>query len=124
MREVTDIRNCVRTEDPLWREIVIIEEFTKVARSINAPNSYWSALGRLMGRRAFRSKDGYAGLGPADLEIGDAVCIFLGADVPFVIMPVDERGRIYRIVDEAHVHDIMDGEFMDKEAEVVTFKLC
>ena len=36
-------------------------------------------------RRVFMTKNRIFGLGPAELEVGDAVCILLGVEVPFIL---------------------------------------
>lgn len=48
---------------------------------------------------------GFFGLGPPDIQIGDMVCLFYGAQTPFVIRPC-EGGR-FRLVGDAFVKDVM-----------------
>ena len=78
-------------------------------------HSHSSCYGR---RRLFATRKGYLGLGPASIEVGDAVWIFPGAKVPFVLRPVaspqfentaSEPSR-FKLVGEAYVHGIMHGE--------------
>lgn len=60
-------------------------------------------------RSLFFTRKGYMGLGP-DVQGGDIVCIFFGAEVPFVIRPKD---TYYELVGDAYVHGIMDGKVME-----------
>ena len=59
---------------------------------------------------------------PETAVVGDVVCIFHGAEVPFVLRP--EANDRYRLLGEAYVHGIMDGEFMDTAPAIESFILC
>ena len=59
------------------------------------------------GRRLFRTKHGYIGIGPAACKIGDLVCIIAGATVPMIIRPL--QSGYYAHVGESYVHGYMDG---------------
>jgi len=61
-------------------------------------------------RRMILTKKGYLGLVPAETEKGDLVCILLGGDMPFILRP---EGSYYKVVGEAYIHGIMDGEVFD-----------
>jgi Heterokaryon incompatibility protein (HET) len=103
------------------------EDRVEVQRGFAEVTAYGGSLLLSLERCVFRSSEGYVGLGPVDLQVGDMICILLGVNVPFIVRPVDvpDGGEgTYRIVGEAYVHNIMDGEFMEKDAEVVTFGLC
>ncbi|KAF2967462.1 hypothetical protein GQX73_g6085 [Xylaria multiplex] len=76
---------------------------------------YIAAMARMARRRPFRSHNGYVGLGPADLAVGDTVGIPYGSPVPFAFRRVGEgKGddAVCRLVGEVYVFGIMDGEFM------------
>ncbi|OCK82928.1 HET-domain-containing protein [Lepidopterella palustris CBS 459.81] len=107
-----EMRNWLR----LSREMDVIQEEAKEA------GTYWSALRPSLGRKAFRSEEGYVGLGPSQLIVGDIVCIFFGADLPFVLRPLKE-GK-YRLVGEAYVHKVMDGELMGENPRSEVFEIC
>jgi hypothetical protein len=47
-------------------------------------------------KRPYRSKQGYVGLGPADMLLNDILCIFMGAQVPYLLRPVESR--LYQLV--------------------------
>ena len=49
--------------------------------------SYMNFMQQMYGRRPFRTRNGYVGLGPATMAEGDTVCIILGAQVPYVLRP-------------------------------------
>lgn len=59
------------------------------------------------GRRPFITNQGSMGLDPDSVQRGDLVCIFGGVDTPLIIRAVDGG---WRLVGEAYVHGIMDGE--------------
>lgn len=64
-------------------------------------------------RRLFCNKKGYIDPGPAGLEIGDDVCCLDGAPTPFLLRAtLSDRTRYkpYRLVDEAYIHGLMEGE--------------
>ncbi|KAI1130645.1 heterokaryon incompatibility protein-domain-containing protein [Nemania abortiva] len=79
---------------------------------------YLTAMARMAGRRPFRSHNGYVGLGPADLAVGDTIAIPYGSAVPFAFRRSggggegDEATTTHRLVGEVYVFGIMDGEFM------------
>ena len=63
------------------------------------------------GRKIFVTQKGFLGLGPAEVEPGDVVCILFGGNLPYVIRrrPQDE----YTFLGPSYVHGIMDGEAYD-----------
>ena len=63
------------------------------------------------GRRPLSMSDGYYGIGPHETQPGDVLVIFLGAQVPHVLRHYS-KGNSFRLVGEAYVHGIMDGEAM------------
>jgi hypothetical protein len=73
-------------------------------------------------RRPFVSRQGYLGLGPQSLEPRDLICIFFGANTPFILRK-DWKSR-YQLVGESYIHGIMDGEFMDQHPIPEIFELC
>ncbi|KAJ4353554.1 uncharacterized protein N0V89_005284 [Didymosphaeria variabile] len=74
-------------------------------------------------RRFFITQTGFLGLGPDPAEPGDEVYIIQGASTPFVLRPTEDS-RSYKIIGEAYVHGVMDGEFMQKRPEMTTIDLC
>jgi hypothetical protein len=78
-------------------------------------------LSRNVERRAFITSKGIMGIGPAILQEGDVVAIFCGTDVPLLLRPCD--GGVYKLVGEAYVDGIMDGEAMGNSS-ISTFEIC
>lgn len=74
------------------------------------------------GRRPFKSDQGHIRLAPEAAEVGDVVCLFHGATVPFVLRR--EVNGEYRLLGEAYVYGIMDGQFMDTASGSEHFVLC
>jgi Heterokaryon incompatibility protein (HET) len=73
-----------------------------------------AALNACNGRRLFRSGN-FFGLGPAAMQAGDRLAIFFGATVPFVLRKVNiGEGERWRLVGDCYVHDLMDGQIVDK----------
>lgn len=88
-----------------------------------AIGSYLNMMGYLYFRRPFLSEKGFVGLGSEILEVGDVICVLLGARLPYILR---ERGDgSFRVVGEAYVHGVMYGEAWElKEArEVEVFEL-
>ena len=59
-----------------------------------------------LGRSFFTTHCGLAGLAPLTANVGDAVCLLAGGQVPFILRKVDQR---YQMVGETYVHGIMNG---------------
>jgi len=63
----------------------------------------------LMGRRLFRSRQGYIGLSPKSAIEGDEIWLLPGSDVPLILRPAEQHSA-YVLVGSAYVHGIMYGE--------------
>jgi len=83
------------------------EEYSALLESEG--EQYRIALNFQHSRRSFVGKQGYLGLVPQDAKEGDLVVVLFGAVQPFVLR--SEGGR-YKLIGEAFVYGIMDGEFM------------
>jgi hypothetical protein len=57
------------------------------------------------GRNFFVTKRGVFGLGPAEVQPGDEVCVLLGSPVPMILRP---EGVPRQYIGQAYVHDIME----------------
>ncbi|RSL58747.1 hypothetical protein CEP54_007648 [Fusarium duplospermum] len=62
-------------------------------------------------RNVFVTEKGWMGLGPRFVQPGDIVAVLFGADIPYILRPVEDH---YILVGECYVHGIMDGELMDE----------
>ena len=60
------------------------------------------------GRRTFVTQKGFLGLGPAEVEAGDVVCILFGGDLPYLVRPLDQDE--FTFLGPSYVHGIMNGE--------------
>jgi len=60
---------------------------------------------------------GYIGLGCAETNDGDVICIIPGSEVPFLLRP--EEGRRYTFVGECYVHGFVDVKGFDNLRERV-----
>lgn len=73
-------------------------------------------------RCLFRTSRAYIGLALLEVSAGDKICILGGAQVPFVLRPVQEE---WRVVGECYVHGIMDGDavkaFLSTSEHLETF---
>ena len=60
------------------------------------------------------------GIAPTDAKVGDIVCVLLGCSVPVVLSPLDATNfnNGYRVVGEAYLHGVMDGEVLMRETSV------
>ncbi|PTB38997.1 uncharacterized protein TrAFT101_007024 [Trichoderma asperellum] len=67
------------------------------------------------------------GLAPKEAEEGDLVCILFGCTVPVILRPIEDLG-LYKLVGEAYVHGVMDGEAMISSEVVdemrIDFQIC
>jgi hypothetical protein len=60
------------------------------------------------GRVFFTTAEGYIGLGSADIQAGDIVCVFLGLDMPIVLRAAGND--FFKVIGCCYVHGIIDGE--------------
>ncbi|OIW25713.1 HET-domain-containing protein [Coniochaeta ligniaria NRRL 30616] len=65
------------------------------------------------GRRMFRTRKGYFGITAQSLHQGDCVWVLAGADTPFVLSRLQDEN--WRVVGEAYVFGIMNGEVLAGE---------
>lgn len=75
-----------------------------------------SLVGMMENQAFFITKSGYIGIGPLKTQPGDQVWVFHGGNVPFVMRRTGEEKRDcpqLRLVGDAYVQGIMDGEIMD-----------
>jgi hypothetical protein len=61
-------------------------------------------------RKLFLTQKGYLGLGPKHVLQGDIVSILKGGSVPVILRNNNEH---VRMIGEAYVHNIMDGEAIE-----------
>jgi len=73
-----------------------------------------SLINNLMGRLFCCTSGGRLGQMPMKVQLGDWICVLHGANVPYVLHPVDDEQ--FKLVGDCYLHGIMDGEAMDMPA--------
>ena len=68
------------------------------------------------------TENGLVGIGPQAMVKGDEVHIVWGSDVPFILRK-DESDEYHRVVGEAFIHGIMDGESLSSNPEPTWLKI-
>lgn len=58
------------------------------------------------GRRIFLSANGYLGISSEDVRAGDSIMLVAGADVPYILRPVEGKDATFTLVGEAYVHGL------------------
>jgi hypothetical protein len=94
-------------------------------------HNYGSAINRQSQfRRLARTRNGYLGLVPTSCEVGDAVWLLQGANVPYVLrnagQPTSdgETGRVWKVMGDAYIHGAMQGEvWKDVKDQLVDIEL-
>lgn len=67
-------------------------------------------------RRFFTTESGYWGLGAPGLQIGDVCVVIYGADVPFILRPVQGCCK-YKLVGQCYISGAMYGEMLEKSQD-------
>lgn len=79
-----------------------------LARATANANSLWK---RLDCWRAFRTSNGWLGLGPWCMRPGDVVAVFDGGDAPYILRPVQDASKtLYHLMGECFIHNLTDGK--------------
>lgn len=74
------------------------------------------------GRRPFCTSKGHIGIGSCEMAAGDLLYILIGTHVPYSLRP-DTHGRL-RLIGEAYVYGIMDGEAMEDDQPIDVIDMC
>ncbi|KAK3704889.1 hypothetical protein LTR37_013580 [Vermiconidia calcicola] len=72
-------------------------------------------------RMPFVSASGRIGLGPTEMKPSDKVFIILGHRVPIILRDAADGG--FRIVGDAYIHGLMNGEAMERNPKIETITL-
>jgi len=97
---------------------------------VGKANRWGAAMGQGCSmRRVCVTKGGYIGLVPPGTEVGDVIWVFLGAPTPYVLRHTTSEEthgsavaeRVYQLVGESYVDEMMDGEIfgMQREGDTV-----
>jgi Heterokaryon incompatibility protein (HET) len=139
--EITSVETYPFTGEPFWRALFrtlttdrtafssridddyrakFLSSFTdwELDEGQKLPAAAWAEVSKTIGQ-IIESKDlfvttkGYLGLSQEGFRVGDAVCIFLGGEVPFLLR--EEMAPNYgsfQFLSECYVHGVMDGEVL------------
>ena len=132
----------VRTRRRLRRNIdlrppnsTVLERVGLDPELLQAPEweHYTSNLYKAIGRKLFLTPRGYLGLGPQNIEEGDAIVVLVGSSVPHVLRPsvttdpqtsLSSANTSWMYVGEAYCENIMDGEIMQEvPRESILFRI-
>ncbi|KAK3690194.1 heterokaryon incompatibility protein-domain-containing protein [Podospora appendiculata] len=101
-----------------------VDDFSKrlaVVEAWEGAASVFKVLLRLAfapARRPFRSMNGRLGLAAPGAQVGDRIVVVRGCAAPLMVRRVVARGEAcYRLVGDAYVHGVMDGEVVGKVGE-------
>lgn len=76
------------------------------------------------GRAFFATQKRHLGWAPKCADPGDLVCVFPGAEVPYILRSVGDQGQ-FRMIGECYIHGFMNGEAMSMNAlAMYQFQLC
>lgn len=101
-------------EQYLGADSLIRAPMATEGESVSAAYLFYCNCARTVsGRRFFVTRDGMIGIGPLAAEEGDIVVVLFGGSVPFILRPYGD-GQHYRVVGECYVHDLMDGQGIDR----------
>ena len=122
----------VTTGDSELRAAALTHEQERAsARSLDAMTYITNQRRALHNRRFFQTSKGYYGIGHRELEFGDVCVVFRGANVPFLLRPVDltapdqqhwqdvcpdlsvQSEHVYRLVGECYLQGIMRGQVIE-----------
>lgn len=77
-----------------------------------------SVIRATSGRRMFVTAQGYLGLGPGSMKVGDSIAILSGGSTPFMLREdhtLSTGQQAWSLVGDCYVHGWMDGEMMRSE---------
>jgi len=91
-----------------------------------------AAFGSCCNGRCFAlSEKGYMVVAPPGTKEGDMICVFMGAQVPFLLRPISKihvgeasEEKCYALVGECYVHGLMDGEGLKQGFDEQNFLIC
>jgi hypothetical protein len=63
-----------------------------------------------IGRKFCSTGKRYLGWVPREAVPSDIICIFLGAEVPYILRPDENDSNYYKLIGETYIHGIMQGE--------------
>ena len=79
--------------------------------------NYRESMTIMKGKRPLLTRKGYLGMGPAETQPGDAVVIFCGGRIPFVLRPQNGAEDMWSLVGEAYCDGVMGGQIVDQRTK-------
>jgi len=84
--------------------------------NLDTPNQYFQKLLSLgLKYKLCETQSGLFGMVPVDARVRDAIYLFAGSRMPFVLRPCDEDESRYQIIGVCYVHGMMNGEALRSE---------
>ena len=84
------------------------------AREKSLSSKYGSLVNKAcIGRKFILTAEGRVGLVPAKSQVGDVICIFLGAGAAHVLRPNNDADKTFQLVGDCYLHGIMNMEALD-----------
>ncbi|PQE07254.1 hypothetical protein CJF31_00004949 [Rutstroemia sp. NJR-2017a BVV2] len=121
IKKVQSQPNLLFLEDELFKDI---EDLGPYDPSVVIPPSIHNAIElATIRRRFFVTENGYMGLGPAGMQVGDHLYILLGGQVPFILRNPDPAyfaRNMFEVVGDAYTYGLMDGEAMIEWREIAS----
>jgi len=116
-------RVCTTTMEGYHELKQRLARYPEMGDQLQSPacQGYVIAMEYLHNRRPFISTEGYVGLVPAHSRPGDIICILYGAIVPFVLRRATNGA--FKLIGEAYVYGIMDGEILERSPKDEIFHL-
>jgi hypothetical protein len=73
-----------------------------------------ASFSKISGRRLFKTKNDFIGMGTISIQPGDQVWLIRDSLVPLILRPVSDSDT-FRLVGEAYLHGFMHGEMLDAQ---------
>jgi hypothetical protein len=97
----------------LWNKFQdkFLEQIQIEQRDFDASHKKWAVE-----RQFCLTEKGMMGLLPFAAKVGDSVGVFAGCRIPYILRASEDE---YKIVGDAYLHGMMDGEGEKKEGEML-----
>ncbi|KAH7117131.1 hypothetical protein B0J11DRAFT_510135 [Dendryphion nanum] len=76
---------------------------------------YRQSMRGVVNKRPFLSSLGYVGMGPRNMQLGDHIVVFKGANIPYIVRRLEDGN--YMFVGECYCDGIMDGGVIEERQE-------
>jgi hypothetical protein len=103
------------------KDLTIVDAQTLIGAGLSDYCQQLQVIAR--SRRPLLASGSFLGIGPHETELGDLVFILLGAGVPYILRRHSQDGKL-RLIGEAYVHGVMDGEAMERNPVIETIAIC